>query len=80
MFEILQVLAELKRDTSYLYGSQKSNPPGTDIKAYFKEEILLGIVIIAIRNFILTPLDIWEESWGHPPIPMGNPSISKARD
>ena len=52
--------------------SPTSARPGTDFRAYFMEEALLGIVKLVIWNFFLTSPDIWVGSWGHPH-PHGGP-------
>ena len=53
--------------------------PGTDFRAYFIEEIMLGIVELVIRHLFWTPLTSGWSS-GTNPIAMEDPNISKARD
>ena len=54
------------------WGTPSSARPRTDLRAYFIEDILLGIVKLVIWKIFWTPPSIWVESWGRPH-PHGEP-------
>ena len=48
------------------WGSPTSARPGTDFRACFTKNTLLGIIKLGIWNFFLTLPDIWVRFWSHP--------------
>ena len=48
------------------WGSPTSARPGTDFRACFIKNTLLGIIKLVIWNFFLTLPDIWVRFWSHP--------------
>ena len=61
------------------WGSPTSARPGTDFRACFIKNTLLGIIKLVIWNFFLTLPDIWVRFWSHPQ-PHGEPQHQQGQE